>query len=797
MIFITKLRTTSLFTSLCIGFSYFAMAQEIDIPDPAFLSDLIINGVDVNMDGQIQLIEAENAEYVFLSNPDIESIEGIEYFRSLKELELSFIGFIDSLNLSQNDSLVFLNINDTEFDYLDVKSCTNLFSFSINNDVSLSRPLDIDLSENAQLDIVEIYVSMIENLKFGNNSALTTLMITNNSGLESLDLRGCFNLITIHIDNAPQLKEINLSDSEALIDVILLETSIDFLNLSNNPGIDILIVDRGIQFIDIKNNTLLTAIDLQCTANDRLEAICIDEEILPIIELTLETCGTLPEVEVLFECFPLHQFTQSLQLIQFLDTLSNGDCTAMVDSPFNMLLEIHSMTNDTAVYNGYRVDQSSGYYALPKDQLRITPILGPLNSNYSITQTEFELDFSNNEDLTEEICFTATNANTDVAIDLFPIDDARPGFEANYILRYRNIGATTSNGRITVNYPDETVTFISASEEVEEDQGMLNFQYDNLKPFEERDIFLTFILNTPTDINPLDQGDFLNFNAFIFPDVFDILRDDNFTILSQEVINSFDPNDKTCFQGATLMDTLVGRSLDYRIRFENIGTASAVHVFIDDEIDTTYFDINSLRVTEASHDLQTTIDGNLVQFSFRDIYLPYEDAFNDGYVIYKIKTKDDLQIGDTIKNQASIVFDFNAPIITNVAETIIVTDADGDGFHNLEDCDDASANINPDAEEIPGNDIDEDCDGEILTSTHEVQALHFMLYPNPAQDVIHIQKFTTATLQIKIFNLTGEMILKTGNVSSLDLSTLVEGMYLMEIEEEATGNKGSRRFVVY
>jgi len=39
-------------------------------------------------------------------------------------------------------------------------------------------------------------------------------------------------------------------------------------------------------------------------------------------------------------------------------------------------------------------------------------------------------------------------------------------------------------------------------------------------------------------------------------------------------------------------------------------------------------------------------------------------------------------------------------------------DLDEDGFDDTVDCDDADATINPDADEIVGNDVDEDCDGE-------------------------------------------------------------------------------------
>lgn len=44
---------------------------------------------------------------------------------------------------------------------------------------------------------------------------------------------------------------------------------------------------------------------------------------------------------------------------------------------------------------------------------------------------------------------------------------------------------------------------------------------------------------------------------------------------------------------------------------------------------------------------------------------------------------------------------------------IPLTDDDGDGYYaDEDDCDDTNADVNPDADEVPGNGVDDDCDGQ-------------------------------------------------------------------------------------
>jgi Zn-dependent M32 family carboxypeptidase len=87
--------------------------------------------------------------------------------------------------------------------------------------------------------------------------------------------------------------------------------------------------------------------------------------------------------------------------------------------------------------------------------------------------------------------------------------------------------------------------------------------------------------------------------------------------LRQTVVNSFDPNDKTCLEGSTIPPSAVGKYVHYMIRFENKGTAEAQNVVVKDMIDTSKFDISSLVVTQGSHPFVTRItETNKVEFIF-------------------------------------------------------------------------------------------------------------------------------------------------------------------------------------
>lgn len=137
----------------------------------------------------------------------------------------------------------------------------------------------------------------------------------------------------------------------------------------------------------------------------------------------------------------------------------------------------------------------------------------------------------------------------------------------------------------------------------------------------------------------------------------------------QQSIGSFDPNDKTGWPNGYSNERYIepDRMLDYRIRFQNTGNDTAFRVVVVDTL-SPWFDLESFRMTEASHPYQIRLVDRILTVVFDSIYLPYRDINEQGsqaYFQYQIKPIEKAPLKTKILNNASIVFDFNQPIHTN------------------------------------------------------------------------------------------------------------------------------------
>ncbi|AXG73005.1 BspA family leucine-rich repeat surface protein [Flavobacterium arcticum] len=337
---------------------------------------------------------------------------------------------------------------------------------------------------------------------------------------------------------------------------------------------------------------------------------------------------------------------------------------------------VHLMVNaNNGTYNYATTINSDGTYNL--NLLEGTYDVTLLNiPDYFTVSTDTDTVNFTGSDLTEDLsfCLTATEMIEDLKVTLLPITEARPGFEAQYQLIVENMGTqTVANATVAMIFDDAMQTFVTATPTATAVTiNQLTFTIENLLPLENRVIDITMQIFTPPTVN---GGDIANITATIIPNANDNVPYDNTSALKQEIVNSFDPNDKRVVQGEQITIDQTGHYLDYIIRFQNTGSASAIAVRVEDDLHEK-LDWTTFKPISSSHDYRVEItDGSHVEFIFENINLPHENADaegSNGFIAYKIKPVADIAVGDIISGDAEIYFDYNLPIITNDATTEVI-----------------------------------------------------------------------------------------------------------------------------
>lgn len=356
------------------------------------------------------------------------------------------------------------------------------------------------------------------------------------------------------------------------------------------------------------------------------------------------------------------------------DSDSNGCSTT---DPMVSGMRINAQaTSVSSLYSA--ITDSNGNYEILVPSGNFTLDMDFNNSIVSVNPQSTNISFPNSSNnFTQDFCIVPITLQQDIVVRIIPINQARPGFDVMYDVIVSNQGTLPVSDVLKFSYNNTLMTFLSALPTQDNTTANSIFWNYTLNPFESNTYRVTINLNAPTHpTNPLNGGDIILPNASSYLNSADVDLSNNFYVLDQTVVNSYDPNDKTCLQGNTIEPDMIGEYLEYLIRFENTGTASAINVRVKDVIDTAKFDIDSFVPLNSSHEYYTRItNGNEVEFHFDDINLDFNDATNDGYVLFKIKTLNSLAVGDSFDNTAEIFFDFNFPIITNTETVTILSTA--------------------------------------------------------------------------------------------------------------------------
>ncbi len=127
-------------------------------------------------------------------------------------------------------------------------------------------------------------------------------------------------------------------------------------------------------------------------------------------------------------------------------------------------------------------------------------------------------------------------------------------------------------------------------------------------------------------------------------------------------------------------------------------------------------------------------------------------------------------------------------------DPLVGVDNDNDGFLEAFDCDDNNPDINPLAEEIEGNDIDENCDGE-LTSTIDLLAEEIIVSPNPSNGDFRVELPSDELITVTVFSVDGRIITSKTDTREIEFYGFSPGLYLLEISSK-NGNSIYKKQII-
>ena len=400
---------------------------------------------------------------------------------------------------------------------------------------------------------------------------------------------------------------------------------------------------------------------------------------------------------------------------------------------------------------------SLGHYALSLPfgtysitvQPNVPQVVGILPSAYPITvdtygQTVPNIDFGVQVNIAEH--------------DLYVQNDwtgaVWPGISTAHFVYVGNLGDVQYNVEVRLQAPS-WLNLVTSSPTATVEGDTYVWILDSLAFGEERSLLTVF--NIPFG---MATGTMLNLVTTVLPTENDIDLSNNMNTYGTFVGASFDPNDKHVFPAwLNYLEGMNGSSVEYRIRFQNTGTAPALRVLVTDTLSED-LDPSTFHLLGSSHPCSWFFRDGALHFLFDPIFLPdstFDEANSHGHVLFKIDTRPGLSPTDSVANIANIYFDLNEPVITDPSVLIV---------------------------EIPFSIAEE--------GRNEVH-----VFPVPSNGLLNVQqdgKWTNAL--VTLIDARGSEVLMErirSEFVQIDLRPLPSGLYVLRLQKD--GNSWSQRIV--
>lgn len=387
--------------------SFFVVGQNVNIPDAAFLKNLLVwtpaaggGTIDTNGDKQISVAEAQAYTGLIIAGTaygTISDFTGLEAFTNITSLYLYSNSVNQNLDLTNNTKLTSLTINNDEFTTIDISQLTDLETIYLNN---ISNLTTLDVSNNTKLKSVQIDrtsiasidlsdLALLESFK-SRLSKLTAVTFSNNPLLKIVTIREQ-PLVNIDVSSLSVLTGLSLLDNKLSALDVNANTNLESLYINNNQvgSLDVSML-KNLKYLDINNNNF-TSIGL--SKNTSLESLNVSGNNLTSLDLSKNTSLLALTVGDELNALDLSQNTALYDLV-----IVGGDNSnlAVVDASGLVNLGYVNITGTQKItaLDFSNSTLSDGIYVLNNKALATLNIANGSNSNMPKS-----LDFTNNPSL--------------------------------------------------------------------------------------------------------------------------------------------------------------------------------------------------------------------------------------------------------------------------------------------------------------------------------------------------------------------------------------------------------------
>lgn len=698
------------------------------------------------------------------------SINKLSYFEmpaqsALRRLILSQNELISCI-LNQQDSLERLELRNNELFELDLSGCSALWHITLNT--NRFRHMDYDSLPSARVLDVSF-------------NPLSTLRIAHCDSLEQLMVNGVKSDTEVCIGHLPALKSLSFGASQFSQYDLLDLPSLEFfswyssrehqIDLSAFPKLSSVNLEGSlVKNINIRNQH---STNLNVLNTPVLQSICCDADEIGRIQDRLTALGK-DDVRVSSSCPFATPQGYTLPLTARLDIDQNG-CNS-TDPLLDHLAVSYTTANTSQTI---QLTPGKGRLSLPTDaaQLRFDSQHPAATLTPSTAQSSPAL-CSN----PLELCASLPNDYKDLRLDIIPTQALVAGEPISIVLHYQNLGTMPLSGNIVLDWNDRLLPYSQASQEpYSRSAGQAIWEFEELAPGQSEQILLHLDCNSTAQVPAAFNGRWTLMRGSIAGGFADPTPENSQISRLLQVKAQHTTLAHQSLKASYSAPISAGQAIPYIYWYRNRTGETVDDLRLD-------LNLEGLAVSRMqSHSIASSLSGSLsgnqggLHYIDRLAELSHRTGENDYYLLIDLYSTESLDEGDRYESTVS-AYQNDANTIDDQAWLEITQDADGDGFATPIDCNDDDPLINPDAVEIVGNGIDEDCyygDRTVSVVDHDGKP-GLSVWPNPSTRWI---KVASGGGLLSIWSSTGQLMLEqtVGELARVDMEGWAEGLYVVQL----------------